>query len=61
MILAVKSFQQIDKVPYSKSVFLKGFMNLIGKVSDGMFCKVAGLKAKLSEIEYVLLSKMILH
>ena len=61
MILAVKSFQQIDKVAYSKSVFLKGFMNLIGKVSDGMFCKVARLKAKLSEIEYVLVSKMILH
>ena len=61
MILAVKSFQQIDKVAYSKSVFLKGFMNLIGKVSDSMFCKVERLKAKLSETEYVLLSKMILH
>ena len=61
MILAVKSFQQIDKVDYSKSAFLKEFMNLISKVSDGMFCKVAALKAKLSEIEYVLLSEMILH
>ena len=61
MIPAVKRFQQIDKVAYGKSVFLKGFMNLICKVSDGMFCKVAGLKAKLSEIEYVLLSKIILH
>ena len=61
MILAVKGFQQIDKVGYSKSAILKEFMNLIGKVSDAMFCKVAALTAKLSEIEHVLLSKMILH
>ena len=61
MILAVKSFQQIDKDAYSSSFFLKGFMDLIGKVSDSMFCKVTALKVKLPEIEYVLLSKMILY
>ena len=61
MILAVKSFQQIDKDAYSRSFFLKGFMDLIGKVSDSMFCKVTALKVKLPEIEYVLLSKMILY
>ena len=61
MILVVKSFQQIDKDAYSRSFFLKGFMDLIGKVSDCMFCKVTALKAKLPEIENVLLSKMILY
>ena len=61
MVLAVKSFQQIDKDAYSRTFFLKGFMDLIGKVSDSMFCKVVGLKAELPEIKYVLLSKMILY
>ena len=61
MILAVKSFQQNDKDAYSRSFFLKGFMDLIGKVSDCMFCKVTALKVKLPEIENVLLSKMILY
>ena len=61
MILAVKSFQQINKDAYSRSFFLKGFMDLIGKVSDSMFCKVTALKVKLRDIEYVLLSKMMLY
>ena len=61
MVLAVKSFRQIDKDAYSRTFFLKGFMDLIGKVSDSMFCKVTDLKVKLPEIEYVLLSKMILY
>ena len=61
MILAVKSFQQNDKDAYSRSFFLKGFMDLIGKVSDSMFWKVTALKVKLPEIENVLLSKMILY
>ena len=61
MVLAVKSFQQIDKDAYSRTFFLKGFMDLIGKVSDSMFCKVAGLKAEPPEIKYVLFSEMILY
>ena len=61
MILAVKSFQQIDKDAYSRSFLLKGFMDFIGKVSDSMFYKVTALKVKLPEIEYVLFSKMILY
>ena len=61
MIFAVKSFEQIDKDAYSRSFFLKGFIDLIGKVSDSMFYKVTALKAKLPEIEYVLFSKMILY
>ena len=59
MILAVKSCQQIDKDAYSRSFFLKGFMDVICKVSDSTFCKVAALKVKLPEIEYVLLSKIL--
>ena len=61
MIVAVKNFQQKNKDAYSRSFFLKGFMDLIGKVSDCMFCKVTALKVKLHEIENVLLSKMILY
>ena len=47
-------------MPTVDPFFLKGFMDLIGKVSDSMFCKVTALKVKLPDIEYVLLSKMIL-
>ena len=61
MILAVKIFQEIYKDAYSRSFFLEGFMDLIGIVSDSMFCNVTALKVKLPEIENILLSEMILY